>query len=78
MANTATSIKFGNGEDDFLIVEDTTIGRIGDNDKLNLILDSLQITELSIILKEHNINIKNYEILEYNTINKIIFFVNSI
>ena len=32
MANTATSIKFGNGEDDFLIVEDTSIGRIGDDE----------------------------------------------
>ena len=31
MANTATSIKF-DGTDDFLIVEDTSIGRIGDNE----------------------------------------------
>ena len=31
MANTATSIKFDGG-DDFLIVEDTSIGRIGDNE----------------------------------------------
>ena len=31
MANTATSLYF-DGTDDFLIVEDTTIGRIGDNE----------------------------------------------
>ena len=31
MANTATSMYF-DGTDDFLIVEDTTIGRIGDNE----------------------------------------------